>query len=542
MVAREPGSRAIPVRLASVRRVMPLGTPAPRGRGVAVAAPNDLATQAGTAVAADGGNAVDAAVAATVTTMVTEPGLVSLTAGGFVAVQPQDGDPVTVDGGVEMPGRGLPAERFGHAVWDVDTPYAGGTRMTIGPGSVATPGALKALEVAWQAHGSLPWRRLLEPAVEAAAGFPHGSASSYYLSYVLDQVFGWQPETRAALVGPDGAVIPAGGRIVIPDLADTVAQLAEQGADAMYHGDLARHIAAHVTGAGGVLTLTDLAAYQAEVRAPLTVSTGGWRLATNPPPAAGGVAVAALLALLDGVPAAGAWSADELRLLARAQALVLGAGLAEPGDEQGRTAAAAELLERIRRTGRLALTSPSTATVSVVDDRGGACAVTVSSGYGSGVTVPGTGLALNNCLGEQELVSGGPHSLQPGTRLTSNMAPTVGRRVADGAVLALGSPGSDRIPSALAQVLALYAAGLDLHAAVAHPRMHLRVRPQEPVPVLLDHEEDLAVPADTGFPTRSMPAHSMYFGGVAAALWDPSLGLLASGDPRRAGAVAVHTG
>jgi gamma-glutamyltranspeptidase / glutathione hydrolase len=509
---------------------------------VAVAAPNDLAAQAGVGVAHDGGNAVDAAVAAAMTTMVTEPGLVSLTAGGFVAVQPQDGDPITVDGGVEMPGRGLPPESFGGAVWDVDTPYAGGTRMTIGPGSVATPGALKALETAWRAHGSLPWRRLLEPAIEAAAGFAHGSASFYYLSYVYEQVFGWQPETRASLIGPDGAVVPAGGRVVIPHLADTVTQLAEEGADALYRGDLARAVAAHVAGAGGILTAADLEAYEAVVRAPLTVTTGGWQLATNPPPASGGVAVAALLALLDGVPAGDTWSADELRLLARAQALVLGAGLAEPPDETGRVARAQGLLDRVRRDGRLALTSPSTATVSVVDDRGGACAVTVSSGYGSGVTVPGTGLALNNCLGEQELLSNGPHSLLPGTRLTSNMAPTVGRRLADDAVLAVGSPGSDRIPSALAQVLALFTAGVDLHAAVAHPRMHVRVRPQEAVPVLLDHEEDLVIPADVGFPTRSMPAHSMYFGGVGAALWDPTLGLLASGDPRRAGAIAVHTG
>src|SRR3712207_1136676 len=134
----------------SVRLVSPTGMAAPRGRGVAVAAPNDLAAQAGVGVATDGGNAVDAAVAAAVTTMVTEPGLVSLTAGGFVTVQPQEGDAVTVDGAVEMPGRGLPPERFGAAVWDVDTPYAGGTRMTIGPGSVATPGALKALDTAWR--------------------------------------------------------------------------------------------------------------------------------------------------------------------------------------------------------------------------------------------------------------------------------------------------------------------------------------------------------------------------------------------------------
>jgi gamma-glutamyltranspeptidase/glutathione hydrolase len=514
----------------------------PHGRGLAVAAPNDIAAQAGVGVALDGGNAVDAAVAAVVTTMVTEPGLVSLTAGGYVAVQPQQGDPVTVDGGVEMPGRGVPAEGFGQAAWDIDTPYAGGTRMTIGPGSVATPGALKALDAAWRAHGSLPWSRLLEPAVEAAAGFPHGSASYYYLSYVYEQVFGWQPETREALLGADGAVIPTGGRVVIPHLADTMTLLAEEGADALYRGDLARAVAAHVTGAGGVLTAADLAAYEAVVRPPLTVSTGGWRLATNPPPAVGGVAVAALLALLDGLPSGDTWSDDELRLLARAQALVFGAGLSEPPEADGRTALAHELLEKVRRTDRLALTSPSTATVSVVDDRGGACAVTVSSGYGSGVTVPGTGLAMNNCLGEQELIRGGTHSLPPGTRLTSNMAPSVGRRSTDGAVLALGSPGSDRIPSALAQVLALFTAGVDLHAAVAHPRLHVRVRPQEPAPVLLDHEEDLLVPDDTGFPTRRMPAHSMYFGGVGAALWDPALGLVAAGDPRRAGAVAVHTG
>lgn len=535
-----PGERG---STAYSRQVTEPGEPPPSGRGAAVAAPNDLSAGAGVGVALDGGNAVDAAVAAAVTTMVTEPGLVSLTAGGFVTVQPSDGQPVTFDGAIEMPGRGLPADRFGRAVWEVDTPYAGGTRMTIGPGSVGVPGALKALDAAWRSHGSLPWRRLLEPAVEAAAGFPHGSASHYYLSYVHEQVFGWQPETRAALTGQDGSLVPVGGHVVVPHLADTVRQLAEEGADAMYAGDLATAIAEHVVAAGGVLTRGDLAAYRAVRRPPLIVSTGGWELATNPPPAAGGVAVAALLALLAGVPRGATWSPEELRSLARAQAFVLGAGLADPPGEGERTARAEQLLAEIRQSDRLRLASPSTATVSAVDDRGGACAVTVSSGYGSGVTVPATGLALNNCLGEQELVADGPHSLEPGTRLTSNMAPTVGRRLADGAVLAVGSPGSDRIPSALAQVLALFVnARLDLHTAIAHPRMHLRVRPKEAAPVLLDHEEDLHLPDDVGFPTRSMPAHSMYFGGVGAAFWDPSVGLLASGDPRRAGAVAVHTG
>jgi gamma-glutamyltranspeptidase/glutathione hydrolase len=249
-----------------------------------------------------------------------------------------------------------------------------------------------------------------------------------------------------------------------------------------------------------------------------------------------------MLALLDGLPSGAGWSADELRVLAQVQAHVLGAGLADPDSEEQRTALALDLLGRVRREGRLVLTSPSTATVSAVDASGTACAVTVSSGYGSGVVVPGTGLAMNNCLGEQELLSGGPHSLAPGTRLSSNMAPTVGVRASDGAVLAVGSPGSDRIPTAIAQVLALFTGGLDIHAAIAHPRLHVRVRPSEDPPVLLDHEEDLAVPADAGLPTRAMPRHAMYFGGVNAALWSPSLGLDASGDPRRAGAVAVHSG
>ncbi len=519
------------------------GGQAEPGRGVAVAAPNDVAAAAGVGVAVDGGTAVDAAVAAAITTMVTEPGLVSLSAGGYVTVQPAGGEPVTVDGGVEMPGRGLPDERFGQALWDVSTPYGGGTTMTIGPGSVAIPGALKALDEAWQRFGSLPWGRLLAPAVHAAEGFPMGSASHYYLSYVHDCIFGWHPDGRTAVHDPDGRVWPLGAHVVVPHLADTVRQLAEQGAEAMYGGDLGRAIADAVSGAGGILTRVDLAEYRAVVRPALTVQAGAWRLATNPPPAAGGVAVAALLALLEGMPQGDTWSPAELRALARGQAMVLGAGLADPETEEERRDRAQQLLASVSRGGRLALTSPSTATVSVVDAAGGACAVTVSSGYGSGFAVPGTGVLMNNCLGEQELVTSGPHSPRPGTRLTSNMAPTVGLRAPDGAVLAIGSPGSDRIPTAIAQALALFAGErLDLHEAIAHPRMHVRVRPQEDPPMLIDHEEDLPVPDDIALPRRSMPAHSMYFGGVNAALWTPALGLLASGDPRRAGAVAVSAG
>ena len=515
-----------------------------RGRGIAVSAPNELAAAAGVGVARDGGNAVDAAIAAAVTTMVTELGLVSLSAGGFVTLQLPGEDAVTVDGGVAVPGLGLDAlVPAPDSTWDVTTDYAGGTTMTVGPGTIAVPGALKALDEACRRFGSLPWERVLRPAVEAASGYPHGSSSHFYLSYVHDSVFGWHEHSHPTVHSPEGEVWPIGSTVVVPHLEDTVRHLAEEGVRTLYGGDLGARAAAAVQEAGGLLTLADLTSYDAVVRPALRTRVDEWDLATNPPPASGGVALVAILRLLEGRPTSSTWTEEDLRVLARAQAMVLGAGLQAPDLEVGRTALAEEVLRRVAEVDPVALTSPSTATVSAADADGGTCAITVSSGYGSGFVVPGTALAMNNCLGEQELVAGGPHSLRAGERIASNMAPTVARRRDGEASLAVSSPGSDRIPTALAQVMALFAhGGLDLGAAVAHPRLHVRVRPSSDPAVRLDHEEDLPVPSGLGLPTLAMAPHSMYFGGVSTASWARASGLEAYGDPRRTGVAAVHHG
>ncbi len=504
---------------------------------VAVAAPNQAAADAGVRVAAEGGNAVDAALAATLVTMVSEIGVVSPGAGGFVTVQPPGGDPVTIDGWVEMPGRGLPPERFGQGIWDVTTEYGGGTTMTVGHGSVGTPGGLKALDEAHRRYGRAPWREVVRPAVDVArGGFPLGPTSAYYLTYTHEIIFGWHPGSKAALHHPDGRVLTAGDTVLVPELADALQLIADEGADVLYTGDLARLLVADMAEHGGILTAEDLASYQAVVRPALVVDQSGWRLATNPPPAVGGVALAAMMALLDGVPAKRGWTSDELARLVGVQHAVLGRRLAELDGEDERRLAGQNLLELSAAGDLNALTSPSTATVSVVDDAGDACAVTVSSGYGSGLLAPGLGFWMNNALGEQELLHGGPHSLPPGTRLTSNMAPTVARRDEDGAVLAIGSPGSDRIPTALAQTYALFAhGGVELAEAIRYPRLHVRVRED----IQVDHETDLELPAGLPLPTRAMPAHSMYFGGVAACLWEPTTGLTAAADPRRASATAI---
>ncbi|NNL62526.1 MAG: gamma-glutamyltransferase, partial [Woeseiaceae bacterium] len=179
-------------------------------------------------------------------------------------------------------------------------------------------------------------------------------------------------------------------------------------------------------------------------------------------------------------------------------------------------------------------TSASTVHTSVVDDNGSGCAITASSGYGSGEMAPGTGLWLNNCLGEIELNRRGLDAGPPGARLPSNMAPSVARR--DGAILAVGSPGADRITTALQQFLLNYLQlGMPLAAAVAHPRVHVDTSGEK---VILKAEPGLDLP-DVDLPVAMFPDIVMYFGGVGAAVFDQRHGFGVAADPRREGAVLI---
>ena len=501
---------------------------------VAVAAPNEPAARAAQRVVEDGGGAVDAAVAATLVAMVTEPGIVSPAGGAFVTVWPTGAaEAVTVDGGVAMPGRGRPAGAPVE-VRDVHTAYGGGVTMTVGVGSAAVPGALAALDDAQSRYGRLPWAEVVAPTVEVARdGFDLGAAAGFYLPYVRDTALGWDPETVRALQDPDGEWHETGDRMVIDGLAGTMRLVAEEGARTMYGGALAEIVAADMAERGGLVTALDLASYRPVLRDALPVRAGAWDLRTNPPPSIGGPVLAAMLTLLGDRPA-GPWTADDVAHVVAVQRRVLEARrdrLDRLDGADDRTVAALALLAEVGWGGA---TSPSTAHVSAVDADGTACAVTTSYGYGSGATVPGTGLWLNNCLGEHELNRAGPPV--PGQRLATNMAPTVGRR-ADGAVLALGSPGADRITTALLQVLASAAhGGATLQAAVDRPRLHVHHLPDGGVQV--EAEEDLPLP-ELDLPVRRHQVHSMYFGGVGAALREPSGALEAAADPRRAGVVLV---
>ncbi|MCW2829880.1 MAG: gamma-glutamyltransferase [Aeromicrobium sp.] len=484
---------------------------------VALAAPNEAAADAGERIALAGGNAVDAALAATLVTMVNEVGIVSLSSGGFITVQPPDGSaPQTVDGWMDMPGRG---RALGGGTWDVDTEYGGGVTVTVGPGSVAAHGSLAAFEEAHRRWGSMPWRELVAPAIDVARqGFRLSTASRFYLDYVHDEIFGWDDESRAAVHGPEGEIET--GLIVLPDLAASLELIAADGASALHTGQLARMISDDVIARGGILGAADLADYRAVVRPSLRSAVGDWTFGTNPPPSVGGVCVAAMLRLLDGCPR-GSWDERDVAHLVQVQRAVLGHRLDVLDASTDLERDAAAFLALVDRDDLTVLESGSTAHVSATDSDGGACAVTVSSGYSSGMIARGTGIWLNNCLGEQELNARGLHGLPPGTRLLSNMAPTVGHHV-DGSAIAIGSPGADRITTAIVQVLAgVVNGGMSLQQAVNQPRVHVHRagRPGEVVKV----ETDL----------------TMYYGGVAATLRRANGHLVAAADPRRDGAVRL---
>ncbi len=532
-------------------------------RRAAIAAPGRLAVQAGLAQVADGGNAVDAAIAALVTAAVTEPGIVSPMGGAFINVWAPGTDPIVLDGNVEMPGRGRSREAFGQGVEQIDMAYGGGITVHGGHGSVATPGMFAALDAAHRRWGNVPWVQLMQPAATAVRqGYPLGSAAAYYLQFSGARLFSWHEDTRAFL-HQHGAQIPTTGLLMrSPDLANTLEAIGRDGAATLYTGELAHVIADDMAAHGGLICLEDLAAYRVMARAPLRTQLGSWDVAVNPAPSVGGPVLTAMLRALverraelelatprdeeptdtHGIPVV----CDPATLIA-VQQIVLAYRHRSIDLAEDLAAALDEMITSLGAHGAAGLAalsaSQDTIHVSVVDSDGLACSVTTSAGYGSGVTTPGTGLMLNNGLGEPELNRRGLHALPPGTRLASNMAPTTARHE-DGATLAVGSPGADRITTALMQVLGHFCLdGMTLQGAIDAPRVHVAV--DDAGHARLEHEDGPGLREAAhacGLPYRTHEEIGMYFGGVGAALhgWQAGEGILmAAGDPRREAATGT---
>jgi gamma-glutamyltranspeptidase/glutathione hydrolase len=456
----------------------------------AVAAGHPATAEAGAEILAAGGSAADCVVAACLASCVAETVMTGLLGGGHaIYFDAATGRTANLDCFVAVPGLGREGEPV--ALLELEVPF--GTELVhyaVGIGSCGVPGVPAGMEALWEAHGRLPWPRLVEPALRLARGSVPMPAAHAACLRMLEPVMTMNEGAR--IYSPGGKLLDEGDLLVQQGLVAALEAVAEEGARSAYDGTLARALLALMDERGGLVTQEDLSSYEALWRDPVEVEFRGHRVETR----AGVSDFPTALGRL-----------EELHGLSESERAlaIIGALLGEPPAQNGTT------------------------NISALDDHGNACVLTTSLGLGSGDFVPGFDLHLNSMLGEADLLTG---PLEPGERMASMMAPTLAID-SEGVVLAVGAAGGTRLRSALLQVVAgILDEGLDLQAAVDRPRLH-------PIASLVHLEPGFGRKTTgalelAGFEVRAWPDRHHYFGGVSAVT--PTG---AAGDPRRNGEARV---
>src|ERR1700728_588139 len=497
-----------------------------------VAAGHPLTAQAGAQVLREGGNAVDAAVAAMLTSFAAEPLLTGLGAGGYMMVAGGGQEPALLDFFVQAPAR---ASDGSAAELDaVDVSFGDAVQVFyIGPASCGVYGAPAGVCEAAARWGTVGLEDLAAPAAKLAREGVVLNAGQAYIAEILGDLLRSTPEC-AALWAPEGRVLREGERLRNPELGDALERLGRDGAEPFYNGDIAGAVCDWLGERGGSIAVEELACYRAIERVPLQVRYRDREVLTNPPPSAGGPLLAYSLGLLDRGSSSPSLEA------------VIAAMEAAQGERT------AEFVQGLSGEGFgtrfLSSRLGATTHISVLDAHGRACSVTCTNGEGSGVVVPGTGIHLNNVMGEEDLSPLGFHTHPAGTRMPSMMAPTIVMREGD-VELVLGSAGSNRIRSALLQtIVGVVDRGLRVPEAVSAPRAHFEggivyhepgIEPARTAGVGLAPQAGVE-PASAPSPEREVVRFhdlNLFFGGVQAVQSDRGE-LLGAGDPRRGG-VAV---
>ena len=455
-----------------------------------VAANHPLAAAAGLEMLAEGGNAVDAAVATLATLTVVEPMMVSVFGAGFFLHRTPAGEVVALDNYATVPGAARP---------DMFEPIPGslehetvGRRNSVGYLAVATPGALRGWALMLERHGSMDLASVLEPAIRhAEAGF---AASPYLVQSIRESPELASYPASAAVFLPDGGPPTPGRRIVRRDYGQLLRQIAEGGPDALHTGEIGQRVTADMERMGGLVTLDDLAAYQPRWRRPVSGTYRGYDIVSMAPASSGGTHIIQILNLLEaddlGRLGFGAvetvhrvLEALKIAFADRARYMADPDLVAVPVEWLTSKAYAAERRHDLdpARARQPAAGAPAlaggegdcTTHVTVMDATGGVVTTTqtLNSLFGSKVTTPGTGMLLNNCMALMDPTPGRTNSIAPGKRILSSMSPTIVRR--DGQPwFALGTPGGTRIFAAVAQaIMNVIDHGMTLQEAVEAPRV-----------------------------------------------------------------------
>jgi gamma-glutamyltranspeptidase/glutathione hydrolase len=494
-----------------------------------VATGHPLVSGAAVEILAAGGNAFDAAVAAGFASAVAEPALTSLGGGGFLLARTSGNDAaseeILFDFFVDTPGLGLQAGLLEPHFFPVIVHFPASDQIfNVGLGSVAVPGNLKGFLHVHDRLGRLPLQKVIAPARRLAAdGLILNHSQAYFLN-LLQPIMTLSPTGRDLYITKSGRYVTSGDRIVNAELADFLDELPTDRGEDFYHGELAGCMDRDMRQGSGLLTAEDLARYQVIERRPLAIPYRDAILFSNPPPAMGGSLVGLALSILASLPLAQmTWGSPEhittlARMLVEVEQRRARAATADCGGNED------SLPKSFSR---------GTTQISIADREGNVASMTISNGEGSGYYVPGTGIMLNNMMGEDDLHPEGFHACPAGQRVASMMSPSILVRE-DRVQLVIGSGGSKRIRTAILQVLSnIVDFDIPVSAGVEMPRIHwdgdtLQIEPGLPAATL--------AALSRKWPVNIWQERNMYFGGVHTVV--PGRG--GGGDPRRGGAVALE--
>jgi gamma-glutamyltranspeptidase/glutathione hydrolase len=491
--------------------------PAWAPNGMVVSSQAD-ATRAGVSLLLAGGNAVDAAVATAFAIGVTQPFSTGIGGGGFILIRTADGTVIAVDARETAPAA---------ATRDMYTRPGVSERASVrGPLAVGTPGLVAGLDLVLRQYGTKSLAECMQPAIALAeAGFEIGPYNARLMEFMRRRLPADDfPETTRIQFPPPGVPAAAGWRLVQTDLAATLSLIAEEGPSAFYEGPIAKAIAAEMERRGGLVSAVDLASYKPARRDAIRGTYRGLVVHSFPPPSSGGVLLVQMLNILEGyddLASRGAGSSSSMHVIAEAMKLAFADRAFFLGDpdfvempidtliskDYGNTQRARIDPPWFRRApwnwfrGEMAITVEApgipvedhgTTHLSVTDRFGNAVAITktINTPYGSGITVPGTGIILNNEMDDFAKALGVPNSyglidvrganmVAPKKRPLSSMTPTIIEK--EGQVFFVtGSPGGSRIiSSTLLSILNVVDYGMDVQAAVAAPRFHHQWQPDK---------------------------------------------------------------
>jgi gamma-glutamyltranspeptidase/glutathione hydrolase len=509
-----------------------------------VAAGDPQTAEAGAKLLRDGGNAVDAAVAAAFAAFVCELPLCSPLGGGVIVVERGREPPIAFDMFARTPGLGRAGAPAKLDFDGVEVSFGAASQVFhVGRASVAVPLALRGLIEIHRRYGACSLENVVAPAVELGRnGYVLGPGVAFVFD-ILKPIVDRTPECRALFIDEaTGGIGQTGACLFNRDMASCLEDMGRrpQRADEVYD-ELGREMG---PSKGGLITPEDIRAATIAEHAPVATEHAGWRLATMPSPSTGGVLVALGLRMLEGVGRMPFLSREHMLFVAKVQEALLHErrggedfALRCANPDAVRALLADERVAIARELARKNLLG-STTQISAIDGHG-TVSLTLTNGEGSGHVLPGTGMITNNLLGEEDLHPRGFHQDPPGTPLSTMMAPTLLSRGADR--IALGSGGSNRLRTAILQVIV----GLIEHqvtpsVAVGAPRLHLELDGAQRPRIAFEASglaPDVVSALGASYPPTPavFDSPNLYFGGVHLAMRIDGT-FEGVGDPRRGGA------